>query len=56
MPGEDDPPRHRSACTLAQADGFATSLQPIPLPTGAKRLADLLADYLGKLGVGGLRR
>ena len=44
------------AAYQAQADGFATWLQPIPLPTDPKAFADLLADYVGKLGVGGLWR
>jgi hypothetical protein len=44
------------AATLAQQEEFAARLQPIPMPTDAKRLADLLADYVGKLGVGGLRQ
>ena len=44
------------AAEQAQATGFATRLQSIPMPTDAKRLADLLADYVGKLNVGGLRQ
>ena len=36
--------------------GFATRLQSIPMPTDAKRLADLLADYVGKLNVRRLRQ
>jgi len=44
------------AATLAQQDGYATRLQPIPMPTDTKRLADLLTDFVGKLGVGGLRQ
>ena len=56
MPGEDDPHGTATRAHWRRLTALPPGCSPIPLPTDAKRLADLLADYLGKLGIGGLRR
>jgi hypothetical protein len=55
MTSTGNSPQSASAAIASevQASGLCTRLQAIALPTDPKRFADLLADFVDRLGVAG---